>query len=219
MKPVRIRFNKLGAAKFISHLDLNRTMIFALRRSRLPVWYTEGFNPHPYITFALALPLGAESLCEAMDFRVTDDSLSFNRIAARLRAQLPQSLRVYDAYAPVMKPSQIAFARYEIETENGRISRLLDDFFAQPEILIDKPLSKKRARHGGTDGETVDLKSKISDAAKTGAGFALTLPCGDTGSVSPKLVCAALSAYAKEEWIPDRVLRTGIFDKDMTPFR
>ena len=53
----RIRFTKTGEAKYISHLDLYRFMLRALKRAKLPVWHTEGFNPHVYVTFALPLSL------------------------------------------------------------------------------------------------------------------------------------------------------------------
>ena len=70
MKEIRIRFKKTGRAKFISHLDLTRTMIRAVRRAGIPVWYTEGFNRHPYVTFAAPLSLGFEGLNECMDTRL-----------------------------------------------------------------------------------------------------------------------------------------------------
>ena len=59
---VRLVFSKTGRARYISHLDLNRTMARVLRRAGIPLWYTEGFNKHPYITFAAPLSLGCESL-------------------------------------------------------------------------------------------------------------------------------------------------------------
>ena len=61
---VRAIFEKTGRSKYISHLDLNRCMLRTFRRSGLPIWYTEGFNPHLYYAFALALSLGFESSCE-----------------------------------------------------------------------------------------------------------------------------------------------------------
>ncbi|HBT64885.1 MAG TPA: hypothetical protein DEB10_09535, partial [Ruminococcaceae bacterium] len=73
MKEVRIRFRKIGRAKYISHLDLTRTMTRALRRAGIPIWYTEGFNRHPYVTFASPLSLGFEGLCESMDIRLVQD--------------------------------------------------------------------------------------------------------------------------------------------------
>ena len=69
---VRIRFSKTGRARYISHLDLNRTMTRAVRRAGLPIWYTEGFNPKPKITFAAPLSIGTESMCEFMDIRLTE---------------------------------------------------------------------------------------------------------------------------------------------------
>ena len=60
MRCVRVWFHKTGPIRYISHLDLMRTMTRAIRRSRIPLWYTEGFNPHPYMTFALPLSLGMQ---------------------------------------------------------------------------------------------------------------------------------------------------------------
>ena len=70
MKNVRIWFTKELECKYISHLDLNRCMLRAVRRAQLPIWYTEGFNPHPYISFLLALTLGVESEGEPVDIRI-----------------------------------------------------------------------------------------------------------------------------------------------------
>jgi radical SAM-linked protein len=58
---------KKGRAKYTSHLDMQRCMMRAVRRARIELWYTEGFNPHPYVTFALPLPLGVESDGEPVD--------------------------------------------------------------------------------------------------------------------------------------------------------
>ena len=74
LKNVRLFFKKDGPLRFVSHLDMNRVMTRILRLSKVPVWYTEGFNPHPYITFALPLSLGFSSEYEVMDFRLDDDN-------------------------------------------------------------------------------------------------------------------------------------------------
>ena len=60
MKSTRIWFHKFGTAKYISHLDLNRCVARAFHKAKLPMWYTEGFNPHAFVTFALPLSLGVE---------------------------------------------------------------------------------------------------------------------------------------------------------------
>ena len=69
MTTIRIWFTKTGEAFYISLLDLQRVMQRALKRSGLPVWYTLGFNPHIYMTFAAPLSLGQESLAETVDFK------------------------------------------------------------------------------------------------------------------------------------------------------
>ena len=87
MKDYRIVFEKRGRVKYISHLDLNRCMLRAVRRSGLPAWYTEGFHPHMYLMFPLALSLGAESTCEVMDIRLTQE-VPPEEILARLRGRV-----------------------------------------------------------------------------------------------------------------------------------
>lgn len=64
---LRFRFSKFGPTRYISHLDLARTLERALNRARLPVAYTQGFNRRPRLQFAAALPLGFTSEAELGD--------------------------------------------------------------------------------------------------------------------------------------------------------
>ena len=68
----RIKFKKVGNLKYVSHLDLVRTMHKIIVRSKLPLWYTEGFNPKPKMVFAAPLSIGTESLVEFMDLRLVE---------------------------------------------------------------------------------------------------------------------------------------------------
>ena len=67
---LRLRFTKFGKVRFTSHRDVARMWERALRRSRLPVAYSQGFVPHPLVSFGLALPTGCESLGEYLDVRL-----------------------------------------------------------------------------------------------------------------------------------------------------
>jgi radical SAM-linked protein len=67
---LRLRFGKAGKVRFTSHRDVARLWERALRRSRLPLAYSQGFVPHPLISFGLALPTGCESLGEYLDVRL-----------------------------------------------------------------------------------------------------------------------------------------------------
>ncbi len=67
---LRFRFAKTGKIRFTSHRDVARMWERALRRSRLPVAWSQGFSPHPLLSFGLALPTGCESAGEYLDVRL-----------------------------------------------------------------------------------------------------------------------------------------------------
>ena len=106
---VRLKFKKEGRARYISHLDLNRFMIRAIRRASIPVWYTEGFNTHPYIVFGLPLSLGYSSESEHMDFKLEGD-LSIEEVQERFSKQMPEGLDMISVREAVKKISEIEYA-------------------------------------------------------------------------------------------------------------
>ena len=116
MREVRLRFSKTGQAKYISHLDVNRVFSRALSRAKSNLWYTEGFNPHPYMSFSLPLSLGVESLCENVDIRIVDD-ISDDEIKQRMNDALPQGIRVLDVYENFMDCREICFSDYVFKFE------------------------------------------------------------------------------------------------------
>ena len=71
---VRIQFEKKGGAAYISHLDLMKTLQRALLRAQLPVKYTEGFNPHIYLSILVPLSTGYQSEYDLCDFGLLLDS-------------------------------------------------------------------------------------------------------------------------------------------------
>ena len=114
MRCVRVLLAKKGRAKYTSHLDMQRCMMRAVRRAGIELWYTEGFNPHPYVTFALPLPLGVESEGEPVDIRLEGDMIN-EQVRDRLNATMPEGIEVVSVDDAVHKPAQIAFAKYKIE--------------------------------------------------------------------------------------------------------
>ena len=142
MRSVRVFFKKTGNMKFISHLDLNRFMIRVVRMSKIPVWYSEGFNPHPYITFALPLSLGFESEYEAMDIRLDDDEFSNDAVYAALKNILPDGLELMSCADPVMKAGDISYAEFLIDFERSIFKDDIIKFLSAPEILADKKTKK-----------------------------------------------------------------------------
>ena len=110
---LRMKFYKKGKLKFISHLDLVRTLKGALLRAKIPIYYTEGFNPHPKMVFALPLPLGEESVCEYLDIRLTE-AREREALLSAVNAQLTADMRFTEAYLPERSFQEITAARYEM---------------------------------------------------------------------------------------------------------
>lgn len=132
MREVRLRFSKTGRLKYISHLDINRAMGRAFKRAEIPLWYTEGFNPHPYMSFSLPLSLGVESLCESVDIRLID-SIDNAEIKSRMNSVLPDNLKIVDVYDNFRDNSEIVYSDYvykfqfaDNEKALEKISALLD---------------------------------------------------------------------------------------------
>ena len=93
---IRIRFSKLGKIRFTSHRDVARIWERALRRASIPVAYTQGFSPHPKLSFGLALSTSHESLGEYLDVDVAEP-VDVDSIPARADPCLPVGLDVQAA--------------------------------------------------------------------------------------------------------------------------
>ena len=96
MTTVRIFFEKCGESAYISLLDLQRVFHRMLKMSSLPVYYTQGFNPHIYLSFTCPLSLGQESLCESCEVKTEQETID------------PQAW--IDALQPLMPPAGSAIA-------------------------------------------------------------------------------------------------------------
>ena len=71
MQRIRIKFNRGEEIKFISHLDITRLWERALRRAGVPLAYSQGFSPHPQLSFAVPLAVGMTSEAELLDIFFT----------------------------------------------------------------------------------------------------------------------------------------------------
>lgn len=216
MQPIRIFFEKTGSARFISHLDLVRVFGRSLRRAQIPFWYTEGFNPHPFMTFASPLSLGTIGLNESVDIKLTED-ISADDVVSRLNTALPAGLLALRAAEPVRKPTELAFSSYELRFEGkDRIfADMLADFFAQESITAQKKNKKKQLVE-------VDIKSALRDVSistdEAGVTVTLLLPSGCTENLNPSLVLDALASFSQQDDIECLITRTGLLCADMKEF-
>ena len=196
LKNVRVWFEKIGAVRYISHLDLTRNMSRGIKLSGLPVWYTEGFNPRIYMTYAMPLSLGVCGERECMDIRLTEE-FPLEEIAPRLNAHLPADLRALEATEPVDKFEEIQYGDYEVFLESQNSAALqakLDALLGREAILV-----RKHTKKGDKD---FDIKPDFADIQvqiqENGLLLQLRLPCSMSGSTNPALLLEALEQYEGE---------------------
>ena len=183
MRSVRVFFKKTGDIKYISHLDLNRFMLKLIRKSGIPVWYSEGFNPHPYITFALPLSLGFESTYEIMDIRLDDDNFTNEQVFDALCGLFPEGLTLLSCNDPVMKVGEVAFADYLIDFDNvdKDFMQKLNDF-----LLSEAIITKKKTKKGMY--KDINLKEYINSFNVLNETLKLVLSAGGSNNLNPKLI-------------------------------
>jgi radical SAM-linked protein len=90
--PVKILLHKKGEMIYFSQLDVYRLTERALRRSGLPLYFTQGFNPHPKISFLSGLKVGQEGKIESILY--FKEPISFTRLKTDLLPQLPLGLEI-----------------------------------------------------------------------------------------------------------------------------
>lgn len=219
MRNVRAWFKKEGTAKYISHLDLNRNMLRVIHMSKLPIWYTEGFNPHPFITFALPLSLGYSGLRESMDFKLLDDEMPFDEVKVRLNKCLPHGIVVYDVTEQIMKPSRISYALFNMKLSNELITtaelfEAVNGLFKMDEIMMDKK-SKAGIKQVDLKENICKYDIELKDDCVT---VSVILPAGSTTNVNPKLLVDALQKYFNIEAYYD-ITRVDIYNENVESFR
>lgn len=215
MITVRIRFEKTGEAAYISLLDLQRVFHRILKRSGLPVYYTQGFNPHIYLSFACPLSLGQESLCECCEVKTEADDPQLETWRGVLQPYMPRGIRVLSVTQAQNKVAQIDHADYRI-TLPSDAAQALDAYNAAQTAVV-----TKKTKRGQKE---LDLKELIPAISYVPAGdslsFPLRLPCG-TGE-APNINPSLLLHYLQQQYsIPPwqcSVLRTVLYTKNDEEF-
>lgn len=195
MLRTRLLFKKTGRAKYISHLDLMRTFQRVFLRAGVGLRHSEGFNPHPYMNFALPLSVGIESNCELLDFDLVD-ALDLSALPMQLNKTMPEGIEALLAYQPVGKFTDIAFLEIE-----GRLfydegmrqvtSDALTELFSKNELVI-----SKKSKKGYSDTDIIPCIHRLS--FKEAGGDALMLNAVITAqnpSLNPDNLITAIKTH------------------------
>lgn len=204
---IRIKFRKLGAMKFIGHLDMMRYFQKAIRRSGIDICYSSGFNPHQIMSFAAPLGVGLTSDGEYLDIEVHTSKPSAESIAD-LNAVMAEGIEItgYVQLPDDAKPAmaRVSAADYEIWLKEGyeapaafweneqQLSNRLHVFFEEPgEVLVTKKTKKSEKQ--------IDLKQLIYDFKVLPESeryfhrpaLYLNVHTGSTDNLKPELVLEA----------------------------
>lgn len=219
MTKCRIRFEKTGRAKYISHLDLMRTFQHAFIRSGIKIKHTEGFNPHPYISIALPLQLGCESVCEVLDIQIEDD-MSQKAVPEKLNPWLPEGIRAISAALPINKVGLLKYVRCSVTMiyDDGKADDRRADIealFARESLVI----TKKTKRGIGE----LDLAPNISEVSVEILSASELKVTALVSAVDPTVNPSNLLDAVKQnlpELEPDfaRYMRLEVYDGSMKPF-
>ena len=217
MNNCRILFEKVGRAKYISHLDLMRTITRGFIRAGIKIKHTEGFNPHPYMTFALPLSVCVESVCELVDFVLIND-IPEQELTDRLNSVLPEGIRMLKAFKSDRKFKEIKWLKVRGEltySDESCRADALNEFFSKSEIII-----QKKTKRGMADTDIVPCIKEISFADKDEFVEMQAVLAAQNPSLNPEHLITALKTHAPElAPSSNSFYRLEIFDEEMNIFR
>lgn len=193
-----LHFQKTGAARFLSHLDMARLFIRAFRRAKLPLKFSEGFHAHPKVRFSAPLSVGVESLCEFCQFTLLDEARTPDVLLDAISEGMADGF-VLTALCPVdKKPTAPPFSRYEISFDAPHLA--LQAAFQKPMTVI------KKTKSGEKELDLCEF-IKLEQLTDTRPCVATVLtPSSEELTINPTLICTALSAK-DETLIPVRICK------------
>ncbi len=214
MYKLRIKYHKEHHLRFVAHLEMIRLMERVFRRMDLPLHYTQGFNPHPRISFASPLSVGVESVAELLDVELTE-KMPVEEILKRSQEALPRGLTFETAKYVEDKRSLmslVSWAEYTVLLncfiEAWRMKELIEEILAMETLMV-------RKKGGKSDGKTVNIRPQIAEISMVeslqGATLRMVLANGSGGSLKPELLVETLAGMGNTDLCIEKVVRTNLF--------
>ncbi len=193
MERFRVCFAKSGMLKYISHLDLQRTFLRALRRAKIPLAYSQGFSPQPRVVFAAPLGIGIEGINEYLDLFLTRQ-MQMELLEKRINRQLPMGLIVKNICSISLEEPAIsaligaALYRARLEMDPGSLQQNIGN------LLSAEQLPKERQHKKGK--KQVDIRPFILDLWEEEIGGSrnlfMLLVTGSSGGARPEEILELL---------------------------
>ena len=205
------RFGKLGRLRYISHLDLQRFMMRALRRTDLPVSYSQGFNPHPQMSFASALAMGWASTAELMDIKLTAE-VDPEHALEQMRSALPPEMPVYscrlveDKHPALM--ANLVMADYRIELKGADAHKIADAISAY--MAEDTVMGIRKTKSGEKE---VNIRPQTISLSAEGSVMSARLMLTPEDTLKPDTLVGALATRSGAVDYECSICRTALLTK------
>ena len=190
-----LKYSRGVEVKYISHLDFVRMFHRSVRRSGLPMSFSQGFNPHPIMTVAMPLSVGVTSDCEYLKIGF-DGDFSEDEIKSKLNIALPPGFEILRARKTEGKELDFAKldrAEYIVETElESTFVPDIESFLANDEITVMKK-SKSGVKEADIKPHIYELKVIRADGVYV--DFDMTVSAGNLYNLKPETVLDAIEKY------------------------
>lgn len=218
---LRLLFSKTGDAVFLSHLDMMRIFQRAFQRADIMIWHSQGFTPRAYVSIALPLSVGTESVCEILEFDIQDGTVDIKSLPEKLNRTMPLGVRVLKAYDSSVKVKHLTHLRAKIVLEyDGGVpvsaQQAIGELFSRETIEITK--------HAKRGDKTINIKEQIVSMELrqlTPQELAIeTVVFAQNPGLNPQLIVNAIETYLPD-LKPDfaRIAREEVYDEQMRIFR
>ncbi len=214
MAQIICRYHKRDEVRWISHLDLKRTLERAMRRAQLPLALSQGHNPHPKISLSPPLPLGATGDAELFSVQLAE-GMDPGELKQRINDSLPSGLEVMEAWVlPAHRKKEtfgdIDIAQYSVtvkgEVDAARVSEHIADLMGQEELIVQRG-GKRPPR--SLDIRPFILSLALAQASEDGVELRMRLRTGSHGGARPQEVIELLALNGADRTITYH--RTGLF--------
>lgn len=207
-----LKFEKDDCVKFVSHLDLIRVFDRGMRRAQLPMGYSQGFNPHPLMTFAHPLGVGVASCAELVEI-TTAEHIEKEVFKEKLNAVLPEGIKILDIKEIEGKNNfaKLTLADYAIRIEGILPEGSLEDEYRKNSTLVMDKKTKSGVKQ-------TDIKPFIISFKEVEKGMLNVRLKTGAENLKPELLVTALEKYVPS-FSPERtlILRTELLDGEGNP--
>lgn len=198
MGKLRLVFRKEGRAVYISHLDLLRTFQRVFLREGLVLRHSQGFHPHPIVSFALPLSVGQSSECEILDFELTEEH-DGTGLAERFNEFMPEGIRAVACFVPEKPVRDLHTLHSEVKFiyDNGvpaGAKEKIEKLFDAESVVI----SKRTKRKEMADVDIRPMIETISISEEEGVLRLDVRVMAQNPGLNPALLESAVARYLPE---------------------